>query len=99
MLNRRLNIQVDKHDLGRAKPIDTFVSTQAATGKWREEVVSADIAGTLRDIVIFRAARTTNRIKHDWHGSSSTFCPPKWFDLALGSGAGAGFRSKHRCED
>jgi DNA repair photolyase len=87
LLSGRSNLQKDKHDMERAKPINSFVEAQAATGKWREEVVSADVAGTPRDIVIFRAARNVNRIKHDWHGNAQTFCPPKWFDLALGSGA------------
>jgi DNA repair photolyase len=87
MLSGRSNLQEDKHGTERAKPIVSFVSAQAATGKWREEVVSADVAGTPRDIAIFRAARNANRIKHDWHGNAQTFCPPKWFDLALGSGA------------
>src|ERR1041384_211655 len=87
MLSLQSNLRKDKHDVERAKTIDSFVRGQAATGKWREEVVSADVAGTPRDIVIFRAARNANRIKHDWHGNALTFCPPKWFDLALGSGA------------
>jgi DNA repair photolyase len=69
------------------KPINSFVDSQAFHGKWKEEVVPASVAGTPRDIFIFRAPRKTNRIKHDWHGNSQTFCPPKWFDLALGSGA------------
>jgi DNA repair photolyase len=73
--------------MDNVKSISRFVETQASSGKWREEIVSADVAGTPRDIIIFRASRKANRIKHDWHGDSQTFCPPKWFDLALGSGA------------
>lgn len=70
--------------------ISRFVEAQATDGTWRTEVVSKDVAGTPRDIEIFRAARRTNFIKHDWHGGPSelrTFCPPKWADLAIGSGA------------
>lgn len=69
------------------RPIADFVETQVTMGKWREEIVPAEIAGTPRDLVIFRASRKTNRIKHNWHGDIQTFCPPKWFDLAIGSGA------------
>ncbi|MEK6408387.1 MAG: hypothetical protein AABN34_15780 [Acidobacteriota bacterium] len=69
------------------KPFGEFVESQVSAGSWREEVVPAAVAGTPRDLVVFRAARKANRIKHDWHGDTQTFCPPKWFDLAIGSGA------------
>jgi len=33
-------------------------------------------------------------IVHDWHGDAQTFCPPIWWDLAIGSGAcGLGCRA------
>lgn len=76
--------------MSAARPIETFVENQAASGAWRVEVVPADVAGTPRDLTIFRAQRKADRIKHDWHGGPSelrTFCPPKWYDLAIGSGA------------
>lgn len=46
--------------------ISDFVQKQVAVGKWREEMIPADIAGTPRDLIIFRAARKAKRIKHDW---------------------------------
>ena len=67
--------------------ISNFVELQVAEGKWREEIVPAEIAGTSRDLMVFRAPRKSKRIKHDWHGDVQTFCPPKWFDLGIGSGA------------
>lgn len=69
------------------KTIEDFVERQVVTNAWREEVVPAELAGTPHNLVIFRAPRKANRIKHDWHGDTQTFCPPKWFDLAIGSGA------------
>src|SRR5258707_51696 len=74
-------------ELEERRQINKFVELQSSTGKWREETIPANLAGTTRDILVFRAPRKTNRIKHDWHGDSQTFCPPKWFDLAIGSGA------------
>ena len=71
-----------------------YVDQQAVEGYWREEVIPAEVVGLGRAITVYRAARKGNFIAHDWHGDANTFCPPKWWDLAIGSGAcGLGCRS------
>ncbi len=67
--------------------IGDFVKSQVASGTWREERVPASVLGTPRPMTIYRAARRSNPVKHSWHGSNKTFCPPKWYDLGIGSGA------------
>jgi len=69
------------------KPITTFVDGEVARGAWREEIIAPEISGVARPITVFRAQRTTNLITYDWHGDASTFCPPMWWDLGIGSGA------------
>ncbi len=68
-------------------PIATFVQGQVANGTWKEELVSASVLGTPRGMTIYRAPRKSEPVKHTWHGSTTTFCPPKWYDLGIGSGA------------
>lgn len=76
------------------KPISWHVEDQVKKGVWRKEILSADTVGLSRDVVVFRAARKTNLIAYDWHGDKNTFCPPMWWDLAIGSGAcGLGCRA------
>jgi hypothetical protein len=76
------------------KPITWFVDEQVALGRWRLETIPAGTVGLARDIQVFRASRNSNVITYDWHGDKETFCPPIWWDLAIGSGAcGLGCRS------
>lgn len=76
------------------KRMDWFVDEQVATGKWREEMIPAEVVGLSRPLTVFRSSRTANLITHDWHGDKNTFCPPIWWDLAIGSGAcGLGCRA------
>jgi DNA repair photolyase len=76
------------------RPITWFVDEQVNSGTWREEQIGASITGLTRPITIYRASRKTNLIVYDWHGDKHTFCPPMWWDLAIGSGAcGLGCRS------
>lgn len=78
----------------KGKKISWFVEQQSAEQVWREQVIPAPVVGLSRDITIFRAARKTNLITYDWHGDKNTFCPPMWWDLAIGSGAcGLGCRA------
>lgn len=67
--------------------IGSYIGDQVEGGAWRKEIVPASVAGTPRDMEIYRAERKQKRIKHNWHGDHQTFCPPKWHDLAIGSGA------------
>ncbi|MCL4304070.1 MAG: hypothetical protein KJ077_50770 [Anaerolineae bacterium] len=76
------------------KSIDWYVNNQVDEGKWREEIIPAETVGLSRPLTVFRAARKTNLVTYDWHGDKNTFCPPIWWDLAIGSGAcGLGCRT------
>jgi DNA repair photolyase len=76
------------------RPITWFVDKQVATGVWREEEIAPEVLGLTRPLKVYRAPRKTNLITYDWHGDKKTFCPPMWWDLAIGSGAcGLGCRS------
>ncbi len=65
---------------------EPYVQKRLDAGDWRLETIPAGIVGLRRDIEVFRATRKTNLIVHKWHGDSRTFCPPTWWDLAIGSG-------------
>jgi DNA repair photolyase len=76
------------------KPMTWYVDEQAAEGAWCEEIIPAEVVGLARPIRVFRTSRRTNLIAYDWHGDAETFCPPMWWDLAIGSGAcGLGCRA------
>jgi DNA repair photolyase len=76
------------------RPISWYVDQEVRDGRWREEEVEASVVGLTRPLTIFRGVRKTGFIAYDWHGDKSTFCPPMWWDLAIGSGAcGLGCRS------
>ncbi len=84
--------QIGKTSVGRS--ISWYVEEQAATGKWREEEIPAETVGLSRPLRVFRVSRKTNLITYSWHGDKNTFCPPMWWDLAIGSGAcGLGCRA------
>lgn len=68
-------------------PVDAFVQRQIDHGVWREQVIPAEVVGLTRPLTVVRARRKNNRIVHKWHGDTTTFCPPMWSDLAIGSGA------------
>jgi DNA repair photolyase len=79
---------------GAGRPISWFVDEQVSSGVWREEEIPPEVSGLTRPIKVFRAPRKTSFIMYDWHGDKQTFCPPMWWDLAIGSGAcGLGCRS------
>ena len=71
----------------KSKPITSFVDAQVARGAWREEIIPPEVSGATRPLAVYRATRKTNLITYDWHGDKQTFCPPRWWDLAIGSGA------------
>jgi DNA repair photolyase len=71
-----------------------YVDAQVENETWREEVIPAEVLGLSRPLRVYRGTRRTNLIAYDWHGDSQTFCPPIWWDLAIGSGAcGLGCRA------
>jgi DNA repair photolyase len=83
---------VGKTNAGRS--ILWFVEEQVAEGSWREEEIPAQVVGLNRPLRVCRTSRKTNLITHSWHGGRSTFCPPMWWDLAIGSGpCGLGCRA------
>lgn len=92
-----MTANLDTRELGftdAGRSVAWYVDEQVQTGVWREEVVPSSVSGLSRPITVFRAPRRTNLITYDWHGDASTFCPPMWWDLAIGSGAcGLGCRA------
>ncbi|MGP8123732.1 MAG: hypothetical protein ACLP8B_24810, partial [Xanthobacteraceae bacterium] len=50
-------------------------------------MVPANVAGLNRDVTIYRATRKGNLVVYKEHGDQDTFCPPLWWDLAIGSGS------------
>ncbi|HET9922056.1 MAG TPA: hypothetical protein VFQ30_19640 [Ktedonobacteraceae bacterium] len=83
-----------KQQTQQGRPVTWFVDEQVSTGIWREEEIAAEVLGLTRSMQVYRASRKTNLIAYDWHGDKETFCPPMWWDLAIGSGAcGLGCRS------
>lgn len=83
--------------LGRTaagRRIDWYTHEQVNGGVWKEEEIAPEVSGLTRPITVYRAPRKTNLIVYDWHGDKRTFCPPMWWDLAIGSGAcGLGCRA------
>jgi hypothetical protein len=76
------------------RPISWYVDQEVREGRWREEEIAAAVVGLTRPLTVFRGPRKTGLIAHEWHGDEHTFCPPMWWDLAIGSGAcGLGCRS------
>jgi DNA repair photolyase len=76
------------------KPITWYVDEQVTQGNWRQEIIPSEVVGLSRSLSVFRAPRKSNLIAHKWHGDGDTFCPPMWWDLAIGSGAcGLGCRA------
>ena len=76
------------------KPITWYVDEQLKRGVWRQQIIPAEVVGLSRPITVFRASRSTNLIAYRWHGDKQTFCPPQWWDVAIGSGAcGLGCRA------
>jgi len=63
-----------------------FVDAREAEGRWRRELVPSHITGLPRDTYVYRAPRKTDPLTFSWHGDAKTFCPPLWWDLAIGSG-------------
>ena len=93
----QLEVKPSKRHLGQTaagRQIDWYTNEQVAQGIWREEEISPEVSGLTRPITVYRASRKTNLIVYDWHGDKQTFCPPMWWDLAIGSGAcGLGCRA------
>lgn len=84
--------QLGKTAAGR--DINWYTTEQVTKGMWKEEVVAPAASGLTRPITIYRGVRKSNLIAYDWHGDKQTFCPPMWWDLAIGSGAcGLGCRA------
>ncbi len=78
----------------QGKSISWYVENQVDRRAWREETIPAEVVGLSRAVTVFRSSRKTNLITYDWHGDKDTFCPPMWWDLAIGSGAcGLGCRA------
>ncbi len=69
-------------------PTSWYVDEMVAQGGyWREEMIPARVTGLSRDLTVLRARRKSDWIVSEWHGDRTTFCPPLYDDLAIGSGA------------
>lgn len=76
------------------RSISWFVEERLISGAWYEQAIPAEIVGLDHPLTVCRAPRKTNLITHDWYGDKKTFCPPMWWDLAIGSGpCGLGCRA------
>ncbi len=75
--------EVSEGPLVRRTP---FVASKVASGEWREGRLSARDAGLPRDLRIFLASRKTSPIVPNSRPNRSTYCPPLYWDLAIGSG-------------
>ena len=71
----------------QGRPMTWYVDEQVEQGNWTLQEIPADVVGLSRPIMVFRGKRSTNLVTYDWHGDKETFCPPMWWDLAIGSGA------------
>ncbi len=71
-------------------PIAWWVDSQVAKGNWREITLPPQITGLDFPVNIFETERRSSFIK-PWRMSPedhlATFCPPTWYDVAIGSGA------------
>jgi len=70
----------------REETLKLYVEAREAEGAWRKELLPRQITGLPRDVYVYRAARKTDPLTFSWHGDKDTFCPPLWWDLAIGSG-------------
>ncbi|MCL4296295.1 MAG: hypothetical protein KJ077_11225 [Anaerolineae bacterium] len=72
-----------------------MIDDQLAGDKWYEQDLDPAVTGLPRPVRVIRGPRTRKTmLTFDWHGDNHTFCPPKWWDLAIGAGAcGYGCRS------
>lgn len=87
---------MDYLNRGIAASTLSVVGAQLKTEKWREEEIPLEVTGLDRAIRVIRGPRLPKKsiFTYDWHGDKDTFCPPKWWDLAIGAGAcGLGCRS------
>lgn len=76
------------------KPFDHSVRRKVDAGKWRLELIPAEVTGTARPIEVYRATRKTTLIK-PWKPDTDdeSYCPAHWADIAIGRGA-CGFRCR-----
>jgi len=76
------------------RPHSAYVDRKVESGVWKLERIPARVLGLARALEVYRATRKSDLITHGWFGDNSTFCPPLWWDLAIGSGAcGLGCRA------
>jgi DNA repair photolyase len=76
------------------RPQHAFVDRMKSQGKWIPEAVPAGVVGLRRDLTIYRGERKSKLICHQDHGDQTTYCPSRWWDLRIGSGAcGLGCRA------
>ena len=81
------DVRIQEYDRIAESMRAIYVHQREADGTWRKELVPAAVSGLPRDTYVYRTARKTDPLTFSWHGDKQTFCPPMWWDLAIGSGS------------
>ncbi len=88
--NPFLLVTGDAHTSHREKPVSWWVDQQVAMGEWRQVTLPPEITGLDAPVSILETERRSSFIK-PWRMSTedhlTSFCPPIWYDVAIGSGA------------
>ncbi len=73
--------------LNNGQRLGHYVEGMVVRGRWRQEIIPAEVLGLSRDRAVFwQERRSSHWIVEKWHGDGNTFCPPVWADLAIGTG-------------
>ncbi len=67
----------------------SVIHKQLRGDKWYEQEIPPEISGLTKAIRAIRGPRYPKKsmLTFSWHGDRDTFCPPQWWDLAIGAGA------------
>ena len=83
----RVHLAIAASDAYGRKSEHAFIEKEIARGAFRPFTVLPAVSGLSRSMTILLAERKTHLVKFAYHGDQSTFCPPLWGDIAIGSGA------------
>jgi hypothetical protein len=85
----------DRYGRNLHPELTKLIDDQLASDKWYVQTIPGHVTGIGRDIEVIRGHRTVKTmLTFDWHGDRDTFCPPLWWDLAIGAGA-CNFSCRH----
>lgn len=72
-----------------SKSLTWWIDEKVENGEWKEVNLSPETTGLDREVSIFEGQRKSSFIKHfslSKKERRETWCPPIWYDLAIGSG-------------